>query len=175
MTSGPEHIANFQVAAPSLNFPTRRYLHGNQIILNSDRLIFQAKGKVYPGSQPDADANPFGCIHMIAADDLIMTAGDRVVIEVPNPDDEPTAGIFLGMDSDASGTGVAKGGEVIEALEDIMGVITGIIDLVSKMEISVEEGTMKPLEQIKGLKKQLKVAKDYLPDIESKVVRMTWE
>jgi hypothetical protein len=43
------------------------------------------------------------------------------------------------------------------------------------MEISVDGGTARPMEKIKSLKKQLKVAKDYLPDIESKVVRMTWE
>tara|TARA_R100000008_G_C3567429_1_gene159963 strand:+ start:34 stop:1227 length:1194 start_codon:yes stop_codon:yes gene_type:complete len=175
MTSGPEQLDNFKIAAPTLNFPSPRYLYGNQIILNSDRLIFQAKGKVYPGSQPGADTNPIGCIHMIAADDLIMTAGDRVVIEVPNPSDEPTAGIFLGMDGDASNTGVAKGGEVIWALKEIVSTLSGVITLLSRVEIEVQEGAMKPLERMKSMKRDLKAVRDYLPDIESKVVRMTWE
>ena len=97
------------------------------------------------------------------------------MIEVPNPSDEPTAGIFLGMDGDASNTGVAKGGEVIWALKEIVSTLSGVITLLSRVEIEVQEGAMKPLERMKSMKRDLKAVRDYLPDIESKVVRMTWE
>ena len=187
MTSGPEQMSPPLVtAAPTHNFPQQKYLYGNQIILNSDRLVFQAKGVVYPGSNADLDISPTGCIHMLAADDFIISSGDRVVIEVPQPQYNDkgnrtnSAGIFLGWDADTSGTGVAKGAEVIETLKDMMTVIEDIITEVSGVQVAVGVALSKsgkpklsfdePLKAINGIKRQCKLIREYLPDIESKTV-----
>ena len=179
MTSGPEQMSPPLIAAaPSLNFPEPKYLYGNQIILNSDRLVFQAKGLVYPGSNVDSDISPTGCIHMLAADDLIMSSGDRVVIEVPPPKYDVNgermsgdyAGIYLGMDADTSGTGVAKGAEVIETLKDMIDVIEDVIKICSGITVKVEGAETQPLETLKPLAKRCKLIAEYLPDIESKTV-----
>jgi|10_taG_2_1085330.scaffolds.fasta_scaffold11192_6 hypothetical protein len=179
MTSGPEQMSPpLATAAPTHNFPQPKYLYGNQIIINSDRLVFQAKGVVYPGSNADLDISPTGCIHMLAADDFIISSGDRVVIEVPQPKYDKHgkrmsgdyAGIFLGMDADANGTGVAKGAEVIETLKGMMEVIESIIRITSGLRTVAGDQIIYQLESLKDLNKQCKVIKDYLPDIESKTV-----
>ena len=80
------------------------------------------------------------------------------------------AGIYLGMDADTSGTGVAKGAEVIETLKDMIDVIEDVIKICSGITVKVEGEETQPLETLKPLAKRCKLIAEYLPDIESKTV-----
>ena len=151
MTSGPDHIP-LQTTLSTQNFPRNNNLFGNMIILNSDRLVLQAKG------DPAAANSLQGCIHILAGDDIIMSAGDKIVVESKK--------IFLGTDSDVDPSPLAKGDEVVYILKDIITAIYGMAAVLSGDAGFIEfKTTMKQLDAIlKGL-----------PDIKSKTAFTNYE
>ena len=152
MTSGPDHIP-LQTALSTQNFPRNNNLFGNMIILNSDRLVLQAKG------DPAAANSLQGCIHILAGDDIIMSAGDKIVVESKK--------IYLGVDADVDPVSLAKGDEVVAALTEIMVCMKGIM--------AGLEGEVVWVDQFKGVRSQLKQIKKYLPEIMSKTAFTNYE
>ena len=116
MTSGPDHIP-LETTLNTQNFPRNNNLFGNMIILNSDRLVFQAKGN------PSTANSLQGCIHMLAGDDIIMSAGDKILVESNK--------IYLGIDADVDPIPLVKGDEVVNILQDVISAISGVISVLA--------------------------------------------
>jgi hypothetical protein len=151
MTSGPDHIP-LKTALNTPNFPNDNNLFGNMIILNSDRLVLQAKG------QADESSSLLGCIHILAGDDIIISAGDKIVVESKK--------IYLGADSDVDPSPLAKGDDVVESLTDIVSAIKGVI---SVLEDDYWDG------EFNMVRRQLNAIEEYLPDIKSRTAFTNFE
>ena len=128
MTSGPESVGLIP-SSKTDNMPTK--LFGNQIILNTDRLIFQAKGN------PE---HKTGSIHMFASNQVLITANSFINLECGSEKDgEYSRGlIFLGTKADEEQNPIVKGRELKELLIDLIDIVRFFANPLSKKEI---EGT----------------------------------
>ena len=163
MTSGPDHIP-LETTLNTQNFPRDNNLFGNMIILNSDRLVFQAKG------DPDDGFTLQGCIHMLAGDDIIISAGDKIVVESNK--------IYLGTDSDVDPSPLAKGDELEYILKDITDIILGILEALATPVsggVPQKDHTVVTQMGFHSFIKLLNNVRNYLPDIKSKTVFTNYE
>tara|TARA_B100001769_G_scaffold156923_1_gene123225 strand:- start:5443 stop:6591 length:1149 start_codon:yes stop_codon:yes gene_type:complete len=157
MTAGIDEVKLIP-AAVSNNLPTS--LYGNQIILNSDRLIFNAKGKVNKEG-----VSLTGTIHMLAADDFILSAGDQFVLEAEK--------IYLGSDADPARCAdivrnpLVKYDELKSVLGDMVSVLEGltaIVDSATQNEDGESTANLSPINSA------ISSIKEDLPTIASGVV-----
>jgi len=125
MTSGPEEIGLIE-SSKTDNKPTK--LFGNQIILNSDRIIFQSKGN------PE---NKTGSIHMFASDQIIVSANTFINLECgAEKDGVYSKGfIFLGTKADEEQNPIVKGRQLTDLLTDILTVVKTFAGKLAKEEL----------------------------------------
>ena len=153
MTSGRDTVPLIP-ATHTYNWPNA--LFGNQIILCSDSLVFNAKGKL----QRDG-ISLTGTIRMLAADDMIFSVGDQFILESDK--------IFLGKDAEIYQNPLAKGRHVRDAISDLIGVVKSLclsIENASRVEVKKENSeevemvkttNLDPQKNaLKGIKKNLK-------------------
>ena len=161
MTSGTDTIPLIP-AAHTMNLP--KALYGNQIILNSDRLIFNAKGKV-----TKSGINLTGGIHMLAVDDIVLSAGDKFIVE--------STQICLGPDSEIAKNPLAKYEELAEVLEDMVDVIEAILSNIEVVSISINPDTKEETKtsSMATHKRALKSVEKSIRSIASRNVFTTFE
>ncbi len=130
MTSGPEEIGLIP-SSKTDNKPTK--LFGNQIILNSDRIIFQAKGN---------PVNKTGSIHMFASNQVLITANTFITLECgAGVESELETGgykrghIYLGTKADEEQNPIVKGRQLADVLE-------GILKMVSEFATAIQTGAV---------------------------------
>jgi hypothetical protein len=145
MTAGPDE-QNIKTSADTNNIPDK--LFGNQIIVNSDRLIFNAKG------MPDFKT---GSIHMFAANQINLSATGGVVIEAGK-----NGMIALGTDADSEQNPIVKGRELKELLIDLIDAVRFFANPLSKKKIEgtnitpiLRSSAEDMMEELDGIKKDL--------------------
>jgi hypothetical protein len=128
LSSGPERV-QFVPSAEASNIPMgsdgNPFLIGNQIIMNSDRLIFNSKS---------SETSKYGgLIHLLASNKITLAATGGVYIETGKD-----GMISLGTDADLDQNPLVKGKELKDLLVEILDAIEAFAEALSKPEL---EGT----------------------------------
>tara|TARA_B100000131_G_scaffold21504_1_gene20801 strand:+ start:489 stop:1631 length:1143 start_codon:yes stop_codon:yes gene_type:complete len=160
MTAGTDEIALIP-ATDTPNLP--KSLYGNQVIINSDRLIFNAKGEVKRDG-----VNLTGAIHMLAADDIVITAADKIILE--------STEVCLGPDSEIAKNPLVKYEELKGMLINITTVLKALCDNVEVASIVVDkDGKTSKTVNTTTHKKVVESIRKSIGDIATKNVFTTFE
>ena len=129
MLSGRDESTFLPSYKDSANLP--KALFGNQIIVNSDRLIFNAKG-----NPSNTETPPAGSIHMFATDQINLSSNSGLYVETGDK-----GIVALGTDADALKNPVVKGKELLLALNKILTVIKEFSHTLGHSSGAVETNT----------------------------------
>ena len=158
LSSGPERI-EFVPSVKDVSIPMgadgKPFLIGNQIIINSDRLIFNSKSSA---------TNPYGgSIYMFAASQINLTATGGVYIDTGKD-----GMIALGTDADLDQNPLVKGKELKDLLVKILDAIEAFASALSNPKLEGTNIVPTLNTEASELNKALEIAEEDIPKIFSK-------
>ena len=160
LTAGTDSIP-LVPAASTPNLPND--LYGNQVIINSDRLIFNAKGEVKRDG-----VNLTGAIYLMAADDVVVTAADKIILE--------STQVCLGPDAEIAKNPLVKYEELKDILLNVTSVLNAILNNIEVASTIVDEdGNKSTTITTKMHKKAVSTIRKSIKEIATKNVFTTFE